>query len=157
MKGLTPTLLAFLTLVAGCAPTPPPKPPEADLQRPEWKVGDQWVFRRTPTSTLGGVTSLATHDVIEATAEGYTMRITRLNDEFTRYWTRDLHLSRQESRGRLLNRFEPAARYFDWPLVPGKSWSQEFEYHDGTSDGRYRNTWQVSPRLLSPFLRFPSA
>jgi hypothetical protein len=138
--------LGLLALVAGCATTPP-KPPEADLQRPAWKVGDRWVFRRNPTSSLGGVASLVTHDVVEATPEGYTMRITRLNEEFTRYWTRELHLSHQESRGRPINRFEPAARYFDWPLLPGKSWSQEFEYRDGKSDGRYANTWQVAPQL----------
>jgi hypothetical protein len=140
-------LLALVALVAGCAPATPPKPPEADLQRPEWKVGDRWVFRRMPTSQLGGVASLVTHEVIEATADGYTMRITRLNEELTRYWTRDLHLSRQESRGRLLNQYEPAARYFDWPLLPGKSWSQEFEYRDGRNDGRYVNSWRVDTGL----------
>ncbi len=126
---------------------PRPSRPRPTCRRPEWKVGDRWVFRRNPTSSLGGVASLVTHDVVEATPEGYTMRITRLNEEFTRYWTRELHLSRQESRGRPINRFEPAARYFDWPLMPGKSWSQEFEYRDGKSDGRYANTWQVAPQL----------
>src|SRR5262245_21885257 len=140
-------LLALVALAAGCAPATPPKPPEADLHRPEWKVGDRWVFRRMPTSQLGGVASLVTHEVIAATPDGYTMRITRLNEELTRYWTRDFHLSHQESRGRLLNRYEPPARYFEWPLLPGRSWSQEFEYRDGRNDGRYVNSWRVDPGL----------
>jgi len=140
-------LLALLSLVAGCSTPPPSKPPEDALQRPEWRVGDRWVFRRMPTSQMGGVTSLVTHEVIEATPDGYAMRIRQLNEEFTRYWTRDFHLSHQESRGRPLNRFEPPARYFEWPLLPGRSWSQEFEYRDGRTDGRYANTWQVAKEL----------
>src|SRR5262249_55243021 len=108
------TALALLALaVAGCSTPTPPKPPEEALQRPEWRVGDRWVFRRMPTSQMGGVTSLVTHEVIEATPDGYAMRIRQLNEEFTRYWTRDFHLSHQESRGRPLNRFEPPARYFE--------------------------------------------
>ncbi len=139
-------VLGILVLVAGCAGGPP-APPAADLQRPAWKVGDRWVFQRTPTSVLGGLASLVTHEVIEATPDGYTMRITRLNEEFTRHWTPDLHLSHQESRGRLLSRFEPAARYFDWPLLLGKSWRQEFEYRDGKSEGRYANAWRVAKQV----------
>lgn len=136
-------VLGLLALVAGCASGPPPPPP-AELQRPEWTVGDRWVFRRTSTSSLGGVATLVVHEVVEATADGYTMRVTRLGQEYTRRWTPDLHLVWQEVRGRPPGRFAPPARYFDWPLMPGKTWTQAFAYSDGTSDGRYANTWRVS-------------
>lgn len=135
-------LSAVLLLVAACASAPDP-PPAAELVRPEWRVGDRWLFRRTPAL---GPTTLATHEVTEVTPEGYTMRITRLNREITRYWTRELHVSRQTAGGRPLNRFEPAAMYFLWPLVPGRAWQQEFEYVDGRNDGRYTNAWRVAPQ-----------
>lgn len=136
-------VLALLALLAGCASGPPPAP----IERPEWKVGDRWVFRRTTTATMGGVATLVTHEVIEATPEGYAVRVTRLNQEFTRHWTPELRLSRHESSGRPLNAYEPPAMYFAWPLLPGKTWTQEFEYRDGKSDGRYTNTWRVGKEL----------
>ena len=69
-------------------------------------------------ATASGV--VVTHEVVEVTAEGYIMRITRLNQELTRYWTRDLAMSHHEVHGQPLNRFEPPALYFAWPLVDGK-------------------------------------
>ncbi len=136
-------VLGLAALLAACASAPPPAP----IERPEWKVGDRWVFRRTTTATMGGVATLVTHEVIEATPEGYAVRVIRLNQEFTRYWTPELHLVRHEAGGRPLNAFEPAAMYFAWPLLPGKTWTQAFEYRDGKSDGRYTNTWRVGKEL----------
>lgn len=135
--------LGLAVVAAGCASEPKPPPPEL-LVRPEWKLGDRWVFRRTP---VGGVTSVAIHEVIDATPTGYAVRMTRLNQEITRYWTRDLHLSHQTAGGRPLNRFEPPAMFFAWPLALGKTWSQEFDYQDGKSDGRYTNRWRIGERV----------
>jgi hypothetical protein len=87
---------------------------------------------------------MVTHEVIETTPDRYTMRITWLNSELTRHWTRDLHLAEHTQRGRPVNRFDPPAMYFAWPLTPGKSWSQEFDYRDGRTDGHYVNSWQVA-------------
>jgi hypothetical protein len=108
---------------------------------PKWSPGDRWMFRRVSPQVSGVV---VTHEVVEVTADGYLMRITRLNQELTRYWTRDLALSHHEVHGQLLNRFEPPARYFAWPLVAGKTWTQEFAYRDGQRDGRFTNVWRVS-------------
>jgi hypothetical protein len=132
--------LAMLVLAGACAATVDP-PPAAQLGRPEWRVGDRWLFRRI---AFAGSTVMVTHEVTEATAEGYLMRITRLNHELTRHWTRDLALRRHTVRDEVLNQFEPPARYFSWPLLPGKTWRQEFEYRDGRADGRYANTWRVA-------------
>ncbi|HEV8676252.1 MAG TPA: hypothetical protein VGX21_19625 [Methylomirabilota bacterium] len=138
-RGWAPAVL--LTLMAiGCA-AGPEAPPAARLIRPEWKVGDRWVFRRTPAL---GTPVFVTHEVMEATPEGYTVRMTRLGQEILRYWTRDLHLARQTVGGQPLNRFEPAARYFEWPLRPGKTWTQEFDYEDGRADGHYTNQWRIA-------------
>lgn len=132
-------LLGVLVVAAGCAA--PPASPEADsVPRPEWRVGDRWVFRRT---TLSGATAVVTHQVTEATGDGYTMRVTGLAQELTRWWTRELHVSRQTVAGGAVGRFQPAARYFVWPLTLGKTWTQEFEYGEGKTEGRYANTWRV--------------
>lgn len=134
-------LLGLAALLAGCASSGPPTPPKEALVRPEWRVGDRWVFRRTPSS---GPSVIVTHEVVEATPEGYAMRITRLNQELTRRWSPELGVSGHEAQGRPVNRFEPAARYFDWPLALDKTWSQEFEYRDGRADGRYENRWRIA-------------
>jgi hypothetical protein len=137
------TVLALLALVAaGCASGPEPPPP-ARLERPEWKVGDRWLFRRTAAT---GVSTIVTHEVIEATPQGYVVRMSRLGQEITRHWTRELHLSHQTAGGRPLNRFTPPAMYFSWPLALRKAWSQEFEYEDGKRDGHYTNRWRVAER-----------
>lgn len=136
--------LAFLglaALAAACASSGPPPPPPEVFAPPTWRVGDRWVFQRTAT---GIPVVIVTHEVVEATAEGYAMRITRLNQELTRRWTAELGVVAHEIGGRELNRFEPAARYFDWPLAFGKTWSQSFEYRDGRSDGRYENRWRIA-------------
>jgi hypothetical protein len=132
--------LAGVLLAVGCAARVDPPPP-ARLGRPEWKVGDRWLFRRTPAT---GAPTFTTHEVIEATPEGYAVRMTRLGQDIIRYWTPELHLARQTAGGQPLNRFDPAARYFDWPLRPGKVWTQEFDYEDGRADGHYTNEWRVA-------------
>lgn len=132
-------LLVLALAAAGCTGWPDP-PPRELLGRPEWRVGDRWMFRRTPVL---GASVMVLHEVVEATPEGYVMRMTRLNTEITRYWTRDFHLQRQTSGGRPLNRFEPPAMYFTWPLHLGKSWTQEFDYQDGRGEGRYTNRWRI--------------
>jgi hypothetical protein len=104
-------------------------------------VGDRWLFKRIPAV---GTPTFNTHEVIEATAEGYAVRMTRLGQEVIRYWTPDFHLERQTVGNRQLNRFEPAAHYFEWPLRPGKGWTQEFDYEDGKADGHYVNQWRVA-------------
>jgi hypothetical protein len=97
--------------------------------------------------TAGGPSLVVTHEVAEAGADGYTMRMSWLGQEITRYWTPDLHLREQTVGPRLLNRFDPPAMFFVWPLALGKTWEQEFDYRDGRQDGRYVNSWRVGPRV----------
>jgi hypothetical protein len=134
-------LLALAALVPGCASPGPPAPPKEAMARPEWRVGDRWLFRRTPGQ---GPSIMVTHEVTEARADGYTMRISSSSQDLTRHWTPALEVAGHTVQGRALNRFEPAARYFDWPLALGKAWSQDFEYRDGRADGRYENRWRVA-------------
>jgi len=140
-------LLAWpVLLLAGCvafAQKPEPLPPEV-AKRPEWRVGDRWVFVRTAAS---GVIRVVTYEVVADTTEGYQMWIAGLGPGITRWWTKDFHLVRQAVGERPLNAFEPAARFFAWPLALGATWRQEFEYRDRRHDGRYVNRWRVAERI----------
>ena len=140
-RGVAGGLLIGLWLLGGCA-TPPGGTEENPNQvpRPEWRVGDRWVFRRT---SLSGTPAVVTHKVTAATADGYTLRVLGVVPEVVQSWTLDLHLRRHTVGDRAPGEFELPARYFTWPLTLGKSWTQEFVYGDGTRSGTYANTWRV--------------
>jgi hypothetical protein len=133
-----------LLLLSGCAVGGGKKDDEDAVPKPEWRVGDRWVFQRTLAS---GQTVVVTHQVTEADGSGYTVRIAGPTPEITWRWTPALHLSQLARGGEVLSRFEPAAMYFVWPLILGKGWSQEFDYRDGRRDGRYTNRWQVGAQI----------
>jgi hypothetical protein len=114
------------------------------VPRPEWRVGDRWVFRRT---ALGGASVVVAHEVVGATADGYTVRLRGVAGDVTRAWTRDLELLTETSSDGTVARYAPPARLFAWPLVPGEAWTQEFAFTDGRRDGRYANTWRVGARV----------
>jgi hypothetical protein len=141
-------LLGVMVLVGtGCVAqtqTEKDKAAEQTVPRPEWRVGDRWVFQRT---TLGGVTTVVTHQVMSATLEGYTVRVLGLPAETTRQWTPDLHLAQETLGGRPPVRYDPPAPYFNWPIGLAKTWTQEFQYTDGRNDGRYANTWKVAETI----------
>jgi hypothetical protein len=142
-------LLAGMALALGACdkPAPPPGAAEADqVPRPEWRLGDRWVFRRT---TPAGDTTVVIYRVTAVTAEGYTLQLGGLTPEVTETWTPDFHLRTQQLAGRPAARFEPAAMFFAWPLQLGKSWSQTFTFHDGQQAGQYVNEWRVGPVVES--------
>jgi len=116
------------------------------VERPEWRVGDRWVFRRT---TVGGGTTVVTYQVTAATADGYTLRLGGLVPEVTETWTPELHLRAQQIAGRAAALFEPAAMFFAWPLRLGKTWSQTFTFRDSGQAGQYVNEWRVGPVVES--------
>lgn len=128
-----------LALSAGCAGAP--ALPEVDaLLRPEWRVGDRWLFRRTP---LAGVPALVTHRVVQATADGYTVETEGLAPAARRGWSRELALARH-AVGDRVSVHDPPIRYFDWPLRLGQAWTHEFVARDGAVEGRHRHTFRVA-------------
>jgi hypothetical protein len=85
-------------------------------QRPEWRVGDQFVFLR-------GESVKGEFVVTAVTAEHYAMRIK--NIEVRR--TLDLgNLGEWSSRGDALHVLSPVDVRYSWPLWVGKRWSCEF-------------------------------
>ncbi len=140
--GVGLVLAGVVLLGAGCATEQEKLAREGQeaVPRPEWRVGDRWVFQRT---SLAGAPVVVTRQVVAATAEGYTVRVLGMPSEATRQWTLDFHLAQESLGGGTTVRYEPPAAFFNWPLKPGATWSQEFQYTDGRNDGRYANTWKV--------------
>jgi hypothetical protein len=137
-------LAVVALLVTGCA-LDPARPDDQDaVPRPEWRVGDRWLFQR---SLASGQTAVVTHQVTEADGSGYVMRVSGAPAETTLVWTAELHLARLVRGGEVVGRFDPAASYFAWPLRLGKEWSQEFTYRDGRHEGRYVNRWRVANEI----------
>ena len=143
--GLVVALGAAALAGAGCATDKEKQAQEQEaVPRPEWRVGDRWVFQRT---SLTGAATVVTHQVVAATVEGYTVRVLGLAAEVTRQWTPDLHLSQEALGDGTIARYQPPASYFAWPIGPAKTWAQEFQYTDGRNDGRYANTWKVGEAI----------
>jgi hypothetical protein len=138
-RDLLVLLTAVALLGATCATDKQTKEQES-VPRPEWRVGDRWVFQRT---SLTGATTVVTRQVVSATTEGYTVRVLGMPSELTRQWTLDFHLVQETLGEGTTVRYQPPASYFTWPLRPGATWSQAFQYTDGRNDGRYENTWKV--------------
>jgi hypothetical protein len=137
--------LVGAVLAAGCTADTAKKPEEETVvPRPEWRVGDRWAFNRT---SLAGVSTVVTRQVVAATTEGYTIRVLGVASEVTRQFTLDFHLAQETFGGGTTARYEPPASFFTWPLKPGATWSQEFQYTDGRNDGRYANTWKVGETI----------
>src|SRR5262249_7063745 len=81
-------LLFAVALALGACdkPVPPPGGAEGEgdqVPRPEWRLGDRWLFRRT---TSAGDATVVTYRVTAVTAEGYTLRLGGVTPEVTETW-----------------------------------------------------------------------
>jgi len=142
--GLGVALLTAL-LAAGCPLDMSKKAAEEEIvTQPEWRVGDRWSFKRT---NLAGASGVVTHQVIAATTDDYTVKVLGLGGEVTRRWTTEFHLVQETFADGTTVRYEPPAAFFSWPLKPGATWTQDFQYTDGKNDGRYSNVWKVAPGI----------
>jgi hypothetical protein len=119
IAGLAFAILGFL--VVGCVAMPPAQVvPLADqsavAERPEWNVGDRWVFR-WKEGLSGGTYSRV---VIEESVSGYVIR----HGERDRVWhyTPDLAYLMRLDDGELARLHSPPRPYFQWPLAAGMKW-----------------------------------
>src|SRR5262249_55926206 len=73
------------------------------VPRPEWRMGDRWVYRRV---TADGGTTIVTYLVTAVTIEGYTVRLVGLAPDVSETWTRELHLRARRVAGRAPSEYE---------------------------------------------------
>jgi len=114
--------LVLLGLLAGCASAPDGTvveslgSPPVVVERPEWKVGDQWTFRWWTGIDRGTFTTV----VDEVDETGFT---TRTGREF-RYWTPDRALISVVKDGQTVEEFNPPLPTLAFPLRAHMRWQQ---------------------------------
>ena len=121
-------LVAFGLLWAGCASAQEPVP------APTLVVGDRWVYRHLdswdrPTRIVREILA-ATDERVELTQtkEG-SDRV--LRTMYGAGWS----LEAQETHPGRIRSFEPALRFFDFPLSPGKTWESRSVYENWLGNG----------------------
>src|SRR5690606_27880206 len=137
-----PLLAALALLAAGCSSTPPGTenpgrgvvtvdlevPPDVPTAaRPQWHVGDRFVYRR------GGLVQVSFR-VVTASDEGYELEeeTTGLRNSFTvDLGVRGQELPSDSSMTRTLDPFDAS---LSWPLWPGKKWVCHFVRRGGAVD-----------------------
>ncbi len=110
--GLARGLIAFGLLLYGCASAPPAQVAAiADqsviAERPEWRVGDRWLYRTASGRTFA-------REVEGREGNLWVVRVGSARWSITD----DLAVKTTAQ-----NDFEPAINYFDWPLRVKKSWT----------------------------------
>lgn len=105
------------------------------VDRPQWKVGDRWVFRQT----LEGEekTTKWSREVLEAIPDG----------RFRVSWGRN----RQETYDDQGNRLDPrgpefTAKYYVFPMAVGGRWTNETKTQGELWSGVEHSTWDVKAR-----------
>ena len=108
-------------LLGGCATFPsvhttPLADQSAVAERPDWNVGDRWVFRWREGFSNGTYSRV----VIEESLSGYVVRYDEKDREV--HYMADLSYVMQLEGGELRRLFSPPRPYFKWPLARGMKW-----------------------------------
>lgn len=140
MRHLRRTSLALLGSLAACASHPAPLPPGPGVvsvdknppkavtpyQRPEWSVGDRFVFRRGGEQRIAVrvVAIDASSIVLVDEASGVLNRLDR-----------DLgSVTLELESGEVIGAWDPVDARFTWPLWVGKRWACRYVRRDGPND-----------------------
>jgi len=96
--------------------------------RPEWKIGDTWVFKSNYYTKPKRRFITESRKVIkeEDFEETPCYVVTDVKHGRKFYYTLNLNEKAIFLKGRLFLKFTPDIRSFDWPLVVGKKWKQPY-------------------------------
>jgi hypothetical protein len=114
--------------LAGCATKPLGIAEPTSVPAPDWKVGDIWTYKRTDAYTKLDAGSPVARRVVESGSAGIRVAETTASNTFINnalYANPNAMLFGTLSEfGPMTGRFEPPLRYYDFPLVSGKTWYQ---------------------------------
>jgi hypothetical protein len=138
--------------------TPPNKPDETIMQKPDWKMGDQWIYA---VKYPGDKPSTTKTIIREDTFEGKVAYVMKSEDRELFYSKQTLErLAIMKDRKVSSKKYNPS-HDFSWPLTVGKRWENAYAWEDLlTHDRRHRN---LSMRVLEiekvkvPAGTFPAA
>ena len=135
-------LMVLASLVASGCVKAEDEPVEAT--RPEWKIGDQWKSTvRAPgeeeSFLLRRVTKIEDFEGVPC----YLQELVQGNmpdGERKNYCTLDLNEKAFVYHGTIKHKYDPALRWFDWPLTVGKKWEANYTDIHYTPMGRAEET-----------------
>ena len=111
------------------------------LQKPEWKIGDRWVYSRT----VSGKNDRIGREVIKDTEfEGLPCFLVYEENENVLYTKDSLAQFVNFEDGKLVTRRNKPNMLLNWPLEQGKEWRNSY-----TFDDLKRQTSGVSDRLMT--------
>ncbi|MBS1215310.1 MAG: hypothetical protein H6R20_284 [Proteobacteria bacterium] len=120
--------------LAGCATQPLGVADPTSVPAPNWKIGDEWLYKRTDGYTKLDAGSPVARRVVEAGSAGIRITETTASNTFIDnavYANPSAMLSGTLSEfGPITGRFEPPLQHYDFPLVSGKRWSQRLNRID---------------------------
>lgn len=110
------------------------------VERPDWRVGDEWTYRFTTTAADGStplserlsrqtIAALGEGRVLVSTEEEESGHTTRTNW----VWNADGEVLSRSMAGQPTHTYDPPLAFHRWPSEPGQSWS--FSFHARTDDG----------------------
>lgn len=138
-----------LALGACAAPKPRGAYELTEVPEPMLRPGGRWVYKRTDGYN-GLPRGLLTREVLSADAQGIRIRMSNENNavlDEALFSSPGIQLEGTMSEdGPLTGRMDPGWRRYDFPLVSGKRWEQNFYLHR-TDLGGTRNYVYVSTQV----------
>ena len=93
------------------------------MQKPNWTVGDQWVYaEKSPESRK----TVAREVIREDAFQGIPSYVVKRGDEESFYRKETLGLIATMEEGRVTLRRDKSAQLFSWPLAVGKEWRNTY-------------------------------
>ena len=93
------------------------------MQKPNWTVGDQWVYEeKSPEARRIVVTEVVREDAFQ----GIPSYVVKRDNEESFYTKETLALIATMEEGKLTLRRDQSAQIFSWPLVVGKEWRNTY-------------------------------
>jgi len=135
--------------LSACAAKPRGVYEPTEVPQPVLRAGERWVYKRTDGFN-GLPRGLLTREVLSADAQSIRIRMSNENNavlDEALFASPGLQLEGTMSEeGPMTGRMDPPWRRYDFPLVSGKSWSQNFYLHR-TDMGGTRNYIYVSTQV----------
>jgi hypothetical protein len=123
-------LSAVFGVLSGCAGLHAPGEDGPAIVAPRYSVGDRWVYR-AQDGFRAPVRWQETREVTAIAATGVTVRVTQkgsaVDNVRTEIWAAPLAVSVGAAFDEETRRFATPLIRYDFPLVPGRSWSQRVD------------------------------
>jgi hypothetical protein len=115
--------------------------PLEEVECPTLEVSTEWIHKEISIDSKGNIIKefLVTRTVIMADDKGYAISVKKNGKEIIEFYNKKINFFLAEKDGKELERSNPEAPLFDWPLKPGKYWKRFYSYRGPSSPGHIVN------------------